>query len=428
MLEGLTDGLPINLRQLLTISPPSNPTEWIIVIENRCELREILSHYDSIFSKDKYDVDQLRVEPQRIIIKSDLPVHLRPYRTSPFQEKEIKGQVEKLLLKLLNQAHEQFGHTGVQKMLNLISLQYYWPNITTDISEFVKHCTVCQLNKKRKQKKFELLQQVPPTSKPFEFISVDTLSVGGFNYYNSTKKNLRIVIDHATRCVWAFPSKNENSETYANILKQVFKIQITEKLLIDRKDAFTSSRFKKFLRNYYIKHLLTTAHHPQTNGKNERVNQSLVTRLKCKVNASSTKIPWTKLLDQVCNENSSTPHSITKYPPAYLLFGLLPYQSSIDQNNYYEPVHEARELALQRTIDYHIKNKIRYDACCIEKNFNPGDPVVYEEFQYPNTRKLSSPFSVPYEIIKQCSRKSLMKLINQILGQRKILKLSIFLN
>ncbi|GFX68047.1 retrovirus-related Pol polyprotein from transposon 17.6 [Trichonephila clavipes] len=87
-----------------------------------------------------------------------------------------------LRLKLLNQAHEHCGHPAVQKMLNLISLQYYWPNIRTDISEFVKHYMVCQLNKKRKQKKFRLLQQVPPTSKPFGFISVDT--VGGFIYYN----------------------------------------------------------------------------------------------------------------------------------------------------------------------------------------------------------------------------------------------------
>ncbi|GFU10462.1 transposon Tf2-8 polyprotein [Trichonephila clavipes] len=85
------------------------------------------------------------------------------------------------------------------------------------------------------------------------------------------------------------------------------------------------------------------------------------------LNASSTKIPWTKLLDQVCNEYNSTPHSITKYPPAYLLFGLLPYQSPIDQNNYYEPVDEARELALQRTIDYHIKNKIRYIMLAVLK-------------------------------------------------------------
>ncbi|GFV22790.1 uncharacterized protein TNCV_1317421 [Trichonephila clavipes] len=58
-----------------------------IVIKNRCELREILPHYNSFFSKDKYDVRQLRVEPKRIILKSDLPVHLRPYRTSPIQEK-----------------------------------------------------------------------------------------------------------------------------------------------------------------------------------------------------------------------------------------------------------------------------------------------------------------------------------------------------
>ncbi|GFS95492.1 retrovirus-related Pol polyprotein from transposon 17.6 [Trichonephila clavipes] len=47
--------------------------------------------------RNKYDVGQLRVEPQRILLKSDLPVHLRPYRTSHIQEKEIKSQVEKCL-------------------------------------------------------------------------------------------------------------------------------------------------------------------------------------------------------------------------------------------------------------------------------------------------------------------------------------------
>ncbi|GBL66814.1 Transposon Tf2-6 polyprotein [Araneus ventricosus] len=286
-------------------------------------------------------------------------------------------------------------------MLNLITPQYYWPNITSDITEFVKYCSVCQLNKKRKQKRFGLLQQVPPTSTLFECISVDT--VRGFNYYNSTKKFLHIVIDHATRHVWAFPSKNENSETYINILKQIFQIQVPVKLLTDRNAAFTSSRFKKFLRNYNFKHLLTTAHHPQTNGKVERVNQSLVTRLKCKVNSTSTKVPWTKLLESVTNEYNLTPHSITKYPPAYLLLGTLPYDSPIGQNNYYEPVNEARNLALQRTIDYHNKNKMRYDARFVDKKFNPGDLVVYEEFHYPNTRKLSPPFFGPYEVIKQCS-------------------------
>ncbi|GFV83843.1 hypothetical protein TNCV_387511 [Trichonephila clavipes] len=149
ILEGLTDGLPINLRQLLTISPPSNPTEWIITLYpilyldyqnyqnltltvdcSHLQIKQngnIVNKINKYKNERKYSLHineetyvtpphsqisedqnvlpqivienrcQLRVEPQRIKLKSDLPVHLRPYRTSPIQEKEIKGQVEKLL-------------------------------------------------------------------------------------------------------------------------------------------------------------------------------------------------------------------------------------------------------------------------------------------------------------------------------------------
>ncbi|GFU80115.1 transposon Tf2-11 polyprotein [Trichonephila clavipes] len=244
---------------------------------------------------------------------------------------------------ILQNAHEQFGHPGTQKMINLITPQYYWPHINLDISKFVKHCNVCQLNKMKRQKRFGLLQTVLPTDQPFEYISVDT--VGGFNYYNSTKKFLHLIIDHATRYVWAFASKSETTETFANCLKQLFQIQILSKLLTDRNGAFTSSRLKRFLRNYNVKQLLTTSHHPQTNGKCVRVNQSIVTKLRCKVNSSPTKIPWTKFLEQVINEYNLTPHSVTKFPPAYLLFGTLPYTPPLAQNQVYPPVEEARKIS-----------------------------------------------------------------------------------
>ncbi|GFS65851.1 transposon Tf2-9 polyprotein [Trichonephila clavipes] len=261
--------------------------------------------------------------------------------------------------KILQNAHEHFGHPGTQKMINLITPQYYWPHINLDISKFVKHCNVCQLNKRKRQKRFGLLQTVPPTDQPFEYISVDTLSlsVGGFNYYNSTKKCLHLIIDHATRYVWAFASKSETTETYANCLKQLFQIQIPNKLLTDRNGAFTSSRFKRFLRNYNVKQLLTTSHHPQTN--------------------------------------------VTKFPPAYLLFGTLPYTPPLAQNQVYPPVEEARKLAKENTIKYHEKNKIKYDARFIDSPFEPGDLVIYEEFNYPNRRKLSPIFSGPYEIVQK---------------------------
>ncbi|GFV46462.1 transposon Ty3-I Gag-Pol polyprotein [Trichonephila clavipes] len=42
--------------------------------------------------------------------------------------------------KILQNAHEQFGHPSTQKTIKLITPQYYWPHINLDISKFVKHC------------------------------------------------------------------------------------------------------------------------------------------------------------------------------------------------------------------------------------------------------------------------------------------------
>ena len=107
--------------------------------------------------------------------------------------------------------------------------------------------------------------------------------------------------------------------------------------------------------------------------------------------------------EQVVQEYNNTPHSVTKFPPAYLMFGIMPYPSPLTNHEYYPQVEEARKIAFNRTIEHHAKNKTRYDARFVKSEFKPGDKVKYEEFHYPNTRKLSPPFSGPYTIIKQLS-------------------------
>ncbi|GBM71611.1 Transposon Ty3-I Gag-Pol polyprotein [Araneus ventricosus] len=88
ILEGLSNGLPVYLRQLLAINSPNNPTEWFITATKLMKIQN---------SDDKYDAGTFRVEPQRIVLNSDLLVSLRPYRTFPVEEQEIKSQDEKLL-------------------------------------------------------------------------------------------------------------------------------------------------------------------------------------------------------------------------------------------------------------------------------------------------------------------------------------------
>ncbi|GFW72124.1 transposon Tf2-11 polyprotein [Trichonephila clavipes] len=90
-----------------------------------------------------------------------------------------------LRVKLMETTHKKFGHPGVATMLKLISPQYYWINIITDIRNYVKHCETCQINKKSHQRKYGLMQSLALCEKPFELLSID--SVGGLNYYNSVK-------------------------------------------------------------------------------------------------------------------------------------------------------------------------------------------------------------------------------------------------
>ncbi|GFU15039.1 retrotransposable element Tf2 protein type 1 [Trichonephila clavipes] len=106
---------------------------------------------------------------------------------------------------------------------------------------------------------------------------------------------------------------------------------------------------------------------------------------------------------KVTHQYNQTPHTITGFPPTYLMYGNLPFEISLKDNEIYPPLEEARKLAKERTEQYYKINKIRYDKKFQEADFKVGDLVMYEEFQYPNTRKLSPPYSGPYTVLRKCS-------------------------
>ena len=43
--------------------------------------------------------------------------------------------------------HETVGHPGITKTLQLILPYYWWPNMKMFITEYVKGCATCQMNK-----------------------------------------------------------------------------------------------------------------------------------------------------------------------------------------------------------------------------------------------------------------------------------------
>ena len=64
----------------------------------------------------------------------------------------------------MNRVHKNFGHPGIQKTLSLISPHYYWREIISDVSNFSKHCDMCQRCKKSIKLPFGQLESLPPAS------------------------------------------------------------------------------------------------------------------------------------------------------------------------------------------------------------------------------------------------------------------------
>ena len=67
---------------------------------------------------------------------------------------------------------------------------------------------------------------------------------------------------------------------------------------------------------------MTSAYHPQTNGLDERTNQTLKQRLSKLTNEHQNN--WCDFLDEVAYSIRTQKQASTKYTPFYLMFGRKP--------------------------------------------------------------------------------------------------------
>ena len=110
--------------------------------------------------------------------------------------------------------HEEMGHLGSDKVVGLARQRFYLLYMHADIEFFIGN--VCQCLKQRAPvtKTRAPLQPIMTTS-PFEFVSIDFVhlekSHGGYEY-------ILVIVDHFTRYVQAYATRNKSAKTAANKL------------------------------------------------------------------------------------------------------------------------------------------------------------------------------------------------------------------
>lgn len=304
---------------------------------------------------------------------------------------------------LIKSVHENMCHLGIKQMQNKISKLYTAKNLTTNIKKYCKSCKICIKNKTRGQNRYGLMSHLGPATKPLQIVSIDT--IGGFGGSRSTKKYLHLLVDHFTRYAYIITSKTQNANDFIKLINKVIDYDKIEILLTDQYPGINSKEFKTFLNEKSIQMIFTAVNAPFSNGLNERLNQTLVNKIRCKINENNNKKAWTTIAHDCVEIYNSTEHTVTAFAPKYLLHGtdvsFLPKELKRDKTEV-EWITD-RKLAFENSMKSHNYNKQMFDKNRTQIDFTVGDMVYVENGNKLNRKKLDELKIGPYKIIEKIS-------------------------
>ncbi|XP_078051980.1 uncharacterized protein LOC144478134 [Augochlora pura] len=247
------------------------------------------------------------------------------------------------------------------------------------------------------------MSQLGPATKAFEIMSIDT--IGGFGGQRSTKRYLHLLVDHFTRYAFIVTSKTQSAPDFIKLVNKVLETDKIGVILADQYPGINSREFKKFLVEKDVRLIFTAINAPFSNGLNERLNQTLVNKIRCRINEKEEKRAWTTIAGECIDKYNKTEHTVTGFTPKYLLDGtdtsILPEE--IRTRNNKENWIRDKELVLGRTKRSHEYNKKIFNKNRKNHQFNTGDLVYIENGNRLNRKKLDELRIGPFEIIEKIS-------------------------
>ncbi|XP_057310221.1 uncharacterized protein K02A2.6-like [Hydractinia symbiolongicarpus] len=211
--------------------------------------------------------------------------------------------------RLLDELH--VGHQGVSSMKSNARQRFFWSGMNSDIQNKRLNCRRC--NETAPSQSKEPAEQPPQPSYPFQLAVTDIFHMVGQRYLIYTD---RFSGWTEVACLRA----SSNAATVKNILRQYFStFGIPEEIASDGGPPYESNEFNAFLNNWGIRHRLSSAYLPESNGRAEVAVKTMKRILTS--NVSPTGSLDTEAVTKALLLHRNTPAPDMGISPAELLFG-----------------------------------------------------------------------------------------------------------
>ena len=292
----------------------------------------------------------------------------------------------------IDSCHHSVGHQGRNRTLSLMKERFWWPGMSQALLKAIAKCGRCI--------QYEVKGQLPPMqliicTEPMELVHIDYV---GMEVTVATDKkpvvrNVLVVVDHFTRYVQAFITKNHTERTTAQVLyNNYFSVfGFPQHLMSDQGTEFCGKVIAAMCSLLGVEKVHTTPYHPQTNGSAERVHQTLQ-RMIGKLDLEKRK-KWPAHIGSIIIAYNSTRSQVTGYSPYYLMFGCRPrlpidllfpmrrmqmLTRTIDKYvaSLYDRLRESLAIAQDCAVKKAQRQKWLYDHKVGAVELRPGDHVL----------------------------------------------------
>lgn len=240
---------------------------------------------------------------------------------------------------LIHNHHRSLGHMSASDLYQILQQRYYWPGMRSDISNWLESCTECQLS--ASNRKSVATEPLHPLSVAPPFFRWGVDFIGPLPTSKNGNKYILVAIDYTTKWPVAIAVKNCKAETLADFLRNYIFLQFgcPSEIVSDRGSAFMDASLKLYLQEMKVKHNLTSAYHPRSNGVAERFN-GLLGKIIQKYCSTTSRNSWEQYLDVALLACRIRAHRATGYSPFFLVYGveakipgdvLLPSMNELDE-------------------------------------------------------------------------------------------------